>query len=539
MEGIEISFPLSVCRDILEDSVSLQWRFYEASISPGKVGKKTLGSLRARVANTEGDQFVDLVLAFPRNFIKCPAVRGKLRCRAELVQSETDQPDASVSETLKTRLQRESETSERVAADQKGFGAKTKGLDGSKALGSVRGSVRTAAHVKQVQDAPCTEDASNRPCRRREKPSKYKDYVPTFDLASKQTSSEQTTLDVKTENTELSNEEASVNSNALSQSASPANSNRDSDDGGIAKDINQTKKKMHQATPLAAQSPSPWPTKQKKRVVRKYDKLIKNLQQASAQSGLELLSVITGYRSEVESEVGDTPVSTTRLPESDDNNIHTEQNLTHEKAECPQGQETGTAIGGASKSSRGALQDCHGRGEEGSDQNESCTVTPVPCSTNGTKTTVQRTASATVPDKATSGTTAVLDMQSSAVVPGAKKGVKTLKKPIPNPSPHLTSFPRKFPSSLTRIDVLDVSLTKASVADSRKRPSTSAEAVREILSKYKKLQPVERMELEEREEEYFDDDRDVDYLPGKDSDSDSDADLDVYESDSEDESQEK
>ena len=516
MEGIEISFPLAVCRDILEDPESRQWRFYEASISPGKDGKKTLGSLRARVGVSEPDQFMDLILSFPRNSIKCPAVRGKLRCRAEFVRNicEADGTDKCypISETSKgPPLQRESETG---ADNQQRDRDKNKAGDEPVTLSSVRSAVRTGK-AKQVSDAAteaaASATASSRPSRRREKPSKYKDYVSTAD-ASKQ-APKQAPVKTDTPNTELLNDETG---DIQSRVACPDTDNLTwgSDD----RDMNQAKQNRHQVRNLVLAAEAP--TKQKKRVVRKYDKLIKNLQQASAQSGLEMLSVITGYRSDADSDHGETTLLG-GLSETSNNYIHTQQKA-NENLRIGKSLQNATA-NTVEQGSRTAIEsEFVDTVERPADLPEGAVGT-----TTSTSTTDLDMGTATDLDN-------VQILQSNANVAG-ENGVKTLSKPNSNPS-RLTSFPRKFPSSLTRMDVL---LTKTSVTDSRKRaPSKDkVETFGEILSKYKKIQPAEKMTEFTSEEEFLDDDRDADYLPGKDEDE-SDSEF-VPDTQSEDESRKK
>ncbi|KAK7090797.1 uncharacterized protein [Littorina saxatilis] len=523
MEGIELAFPLSICRDILENPTRQGWRFYQASISSGKKdGKKTLGALRTRVVSSEDDQFVDLILAFPRHTIKCPAVRGNLRCRAEILKniSETNAHFSPESETesaagsnlagrdeteyprkSKVRNEKSSKEDGEIFPDENTdtdvdfedgrFGAshniscerenssKSKRIKKRERIHrSALPTVQTATTqgkrvvskydklIRNLEQASANSvletlsvKSKTRPARHREKPSKYKDFV---------ASSELSTLSAREQvEKEVPNFPTSPGTDA---------SHVDFEDGrlGASLTISHGKKNTRKSKKTGKRERLHWSalpavqtsTNQGKRVVRKYDKLIRNLQQASRKSGLEMLSVISGFKSVADPEKTEADITGTHdLNENDE---------------------------------------------------QACEVLPT----------------ASTGRNGSSSVTMSCHRSANAMVARKKHpGIGKLQRRLaPRTNPYLTSFPRKFPSSLTRTDVLDISRAKTQKASPQKKQSVDAEGADEILSKDKKREPAkESSGVGESEEEYLDDDNDEDFVPSGEDGEDSDPDFEFGE----------
>ena len=438
MEGIEVSFPLTVCRDLLVDSQNLGWRVYQASISPGKPdGKKTLGSLRARVVSTEAGQVVDLILTFPRHTIKCPAVKGRLRCRAENVRLLCEnEPDLSVAvpNAAKSRpIHQQTDTDSECVSDDKSNG---------------RARPLLLDHAGDHTASPKSE-ASSRPSRRREKPSKYKDYVGASGSSTRSTSPK----------TNIQNASPGDSPNEIRvQTRTPTSTPTRNE--SPSKSCKKPSNMLCNDKDASVALPPSHAISGNKRFVRKYDKLIKNLEQASAKSGLEMLSVISGYKSAADLKEAEASLKTSQ--DTDHKLSVKDKTNTMQVFTRNVNSETDTRSEVVASAAEGADGD-------------------------GSTSTDGHIEKAGTENVSISGKNTSISPADQSIISSGDHSSKS--KPPQSPlfklSPFRTSFPRKFPSSLTRTDVLDVSLCKVT---ERKRRSTSTE----ILRKYKKIQPAEK-----------------------------------------------
>lgn len=265
MEGIHISLPVAVCRDILLSQQ--QNLYYEASISTGagNGGKKTKGSISARlVTGPNGDKLIDIVVQFPARSKSLNIVKGKLYCQVK--EDRVEQNTASVLDSA-VHLQCQSEVADETPSCNN---------NATKAPENI--SPPKERKKKVSESAALTHVHEGRPSRHREKPTKFKDYDTELDFIRRETPRQ----------TLLSDDEKQIEGEETNAPKSEGELSK-TDCKITSDEANKRDKKRFYVRSRTFGN-------QKRRT---YDKLIKHLTQATEQEGSEIQSVLFSLKSSV------------------------------------------------------------------------------------------------------------------------------------------------------------------------------------------------------------------------------------------------